>query len=313
MASAPASATFPPAQDWAALAPPPGSVAWRKVGDPRLTVGAGYALLLQVGHPTVGAGVAEHSDFMEDPWGRLIRTLDFLNGVIYGGPELAGQIGIRVRTMHQAIRGRKADGSRYHALEPEAYAWVHATLAASVVHGHELFGTPFTESELEQFWDEWLKLSRLLGIRDGELPESWAEFDPYFNSIVSERLERTAAVGMVLQALERPKRPLRLIPNRAWKVLRVPAAQLTLIGTAGLLGNELRERFELPWSPGRERLLRVAGAASRAGGIALIGPLGNIGPGYVRVRRRQLEAMDFAARGMARVEAERAAGTPTPA
>ena len=31
------------------------SIAWRVSSDPRLYLGAGYALLLQVAHPTVGS------------------------------------------------------------------------------------------------------------------------------------------------------------------------------------------------------------------------------------------------------------------
>jgi uncharacterized protein (DUF2236 family) len=72
---------------------------------------AGYALVLQVAHPTVGAGVHEHSGFVEDPWGRLLRTLDYVHGTVYGGPELAGTTGARIRGLHRrpglwrALRG----------------------------------------------------------------------------------------------------------------------------------------------------------------------------------------------------------------
>src|SRR4051794_41832280 len=83
-------------------------------------LGAGPALLLQVAHPTVGAGVAEHSDFQRDPWGRLFRTLDFVNMIIYGGPEGAMQTGRAIREMHKRIKGTKPDGSRYHPPAPEA-------------------------------------------------------------------------------------------------------------------------------------------------------------------------------------------------
>ena len=64
-------------EEAAELVPHPGSAVWRHAGDARLLATAGYALLLQVSHPTVGAGVSEHSDFKADPWGRLLRTLDY--------------------------------------------------------------------------------------------------------------------------------------------------------------------------------------------------------------------------------------------
>src|SRR3954469_24863750 len=114
------------------LIPRPGGAVWRAAGDIRTLPAAGYALMLQVAHPTVGAGVAEHSNFREEPWGRLLRTLDFVHGSIYGGPQLASHIGRRVRAMHKTIKGVRPDGERYHALEPTAYAWVHATLASAI-------------------------------------------------------------------------------------------------------------------------------------------------------------------------------------
>ena len=122
------------------LVPRPGSVTWRIAGDGRLMAGAGFALLLQVSHPVVGAGVAEHSDFRNDPWGRLWRTLDYVNLSVFGGPEAAAEIGRRTREMHKRIKGVRPDGERYHALDPEAFAWVHATLAHSILRSHQLFG-----------------------------------------------------------------------------------------------------------------------------------------------------------------------------
>ena len=198
---------LPPAADWPSLAPHPGTITWRRAGDARVLIAAGYALLLQVAHPTVGAGVSEHSQFQRDQWGRLLRTLDYACTIVYGGPQAAGEMGRRIRSFHTQINGTRADGQRYHALEPSAYAWVHATLAEGIFAAHERFGRPFTDGQRQELWSEWRSLGRLLGIRDGDLPPDWRGFRAYVEEMVETQLERTAAVEEVWAALARPAAP----------------------------------------------------------------------------------------------------------
>ena len=66
----------------------------------------------------MGAGVSHHSNFKQDPWGRLLRTLDYTSSMVYGGPDLAWEVGRRVRAMHSQIEGVRSDGASYHALDP---------------------------------------------------------------------------------------------------------------------------------------------------------------------------------------------------
>ena len=275
--------------------PEPGSITWRKAGDLRLMGGAGYALLLQVAHPTVGAGVAQHSDLRADPWGRLFRTLDYVNGTIYGGPELAGEIGRRVRGIHRGFKGVRADGRSYHALEPDAYAWVHATLASSIVDGHRLYGSPLTAEEEVEFWAEWRRLGRLIGVRDRDLPSDWADFRPYFDAVVENELEDTDAVHMVLDSLAHPELPPPGMPELLWRALGPLAARQSTLTTIGLLPPLLRERFGLRWTPAHEAAIRAIGAATRASGPLLPRQLREFGPVYLRWRRKALERGDVAA------------------
>src|SRR5437764_518327 len=80
-------------------------------------------------------------------------------------------------------------GRPYSALEPEAYAWVHATLADAIVAGHARFGIPFGAAERERFWMEWRAVGRLLGIGEDDLPGDWAGFEAYVARMVGERLQ----------------------------------------------------------------------------------------------------------------------------
>jgi uncharacterized protein (DUF2236 family) len=271
------------------LVPQPGGPVWRAANDVRTMSTAGYALILQVAHPTVGAGVAEHSNFAEDPWGRLLRTLDYVNATIYGGPDLAAEIGRRVRGMHRTIKGVRPDGQRYHALEPTAYAWVHATLASALVDGHKRFGRPMRHHQKEAFWAEWRRLGRLIGVRDRDLPETWSGFRNYFDRTVEDELEDTPAVHEVLDALDRPASPpLTGLSGALWPLVRGPIARQLRMTTIGMLPPVLRERLGLSWSAPEEITLRAVGAVSRATSPVMVGPLTNFGPRYVRLRREAM-------------------------
>jgi uncharacterized protein (DUF2236 family) len=277
---------LPPAGDWPSLAPHPGTVTWRYAGDARLLVAAGYALLLQVSHPTVGAGVSEHSQFRHDPWGRLLRTLDYTYTMVYGGPCAAGAMGRRIRSFHKQIRGVRPDGRRYHALEPEPYAWVHATLAEAIVEAHERFGRPLANEHREQFWAEWRALGRMLGVREGELPADWPGFRAYVEEMIEARLQHTAAVDEVLQALARPTPPaLAPLPGPAWAAVRAPLGHLLGLTTVGLLRPALRRRFDVRWTRANEVELRALGTVLRSATPLMPAWLTNTGSVYLRWRR----------------------------
>lgn len=247
----------------------PGSIVWRRAGDVRALLGAGTALLLQVAHPTVAAGVREHSDFERDPWGRLLRTLDFVNLLVYGGPQRAVRTGREMRAAHQRIRGVAPDGTRYSALEPGAYAWVHATLAESIVAANARFGVPLSPAEREEFWRQWRDLGLLLGVRERDLPPTWDGFRAYLDATVEHTLQDNDVVQSVLRSLRRPIAPLDAVVGLA---------------TPGLLTPAARERLHLPWSPRRERDLHALGVVLRRSTPLLPGPARVMGPTWLRVR-----------------------------
>jgi uncharacterized protein (DUF2236 family) len=281
------SSPLPAPERWASLVPGPDSITWARASDARMFVAAGYALLLQVAHPTVGAGVSEHSQFRREPWGRLMRTLDYTYTLVYGGPRAAGEMGRAIRRFHRQIRGVAPDGTRYSALEPAAYAWVHATLAAAIVQAHSRFGHPFCEREREEFWGQWRSLGRLLGIRERDLPPDWGGFASYFQQTASCTLRHTDAVDEVLGALASPSPPeTGLLVGPVWAPVRISLGHLLSLTSVGLLGPQLRRRLDLGWSTARELELCALGRLLRAGTPLMPGWLRNTGPGYMRQRAR---------------------------
>src|SRR5919199_6562159 len=116
-----AGAPLPSGEEASALAPRPDSLLWSYMGDARVMYAAGYALVLQVAHPTVAAGVREHSNYATDPWGRLLRTLDYVYLMTYGGPPPASVPRRRLREMHKRGKGGGPEGAGHYALQPRAF------------------------------------------------------------------------------------------------------------------------------------------------------------------------------------------------
>jgi uncharacterized protein (DUF2236 family) len=266
--------------------PHPGSVVWDRAGDARALLGAGYALVLQVAHPTVAAGVRDHSSFRSDPWGRLLRTLDFVYTVIYGGADAAVEASRRLRRMHREINGVDAAGRPYRALDPEAFAWVHATLIEAQVKSHARFGRPMSPGEIDRFYDEFRAIGELYGVRESDLPATWPEFCQYREHVERERLSRNDMVDAVLTQLEEAgPPPVPLLSDPLWKAARIPAGRVFSLATVGLLPPELRQRLGLPWSRLQALELAVLGRAARATTPLLPRALRNVGPAYLSWRR----------------------------
>ncbi|MFA9272977.1 MAG: oxygenase MpaB family protein [Baekduiaceae bacterium] len=283
---------LPADDDWAALAVDETSLSWRRGSDIRVFAAAGYALALQVAHPTVGAGVSQLSQYREDPIGRFQRTSDFTNQIIYGGPEGAARMGKAVRDLHKHVKGVRDDGERYHALEPEAYAWVHATGAEAIVKGHEHFGIRFTEGEREDFWAEWRRIGRFLGIRWRDLPETWVGFESYRDEMLFGRLEHTVCLDEVWESMENPILPRRIreLPGPGPELLRRVIVHGTRLNTVGMMSPLLRKRLGFSWSRAEEAEFQLNGMLARAATPVMPASLKCTGPGYAARRGEAIAA-----------------------
>jgi uncharacterized protein (DUF2236 family) len=119
---------------------PPGSPIYRVHADASMFIGGLRALLLQSLHPLAMAGVAQHSDYKADPWGRLQRTADFLAATTYGTEDHAAAACARVRAVHEHVRGVAADGRPYSATDPHLLRWVHLCEVDSFLAAHDRYG-----------------------------------------------------------------------------------------------------------------------------------------------------------------------------
>jgi uncharacterized protein (DUF2236 family) len=276
--------------DLAGELPGPRSITRRRSSDVRLLGAGGYALALQVAHPAIAGGVRDHSNYASEPWARLFRTTDYLTLLLYGPPATVAAVADTLRHKHRDIRGTDPEGRRYHALEPSAFAWVHATLAEAIVRGHDLFGSPLTFDERQRFWDEWRALGRVLGVRDQDLPSSWPAFQRYLAAMIDDVLEDNDVVQDVVRAADHPVggSPFGWLDDRVWAVAGLPLARYMKLLSVGMMPPALRSRLQLPWSARQQAAFSVLAAANRTAGHALPRVLRQSGPLALRLRRAEI-------------------------
>ena len=231
----------------------PGSVTWKVNREMVLLAGGGRALLLQVAHPLVAAGVEQHSNYREDPWGRLYRTLDVTTRIVFGSEKTAAEASERLDRVHRRVKGTAEDGTPYDARTPDLLLWVWATLVESSLLIYTRYVSPLPIREVHRYYDEQTRFAAACGVPEGHWPETYSEFMTYFHGTVKDDLRVTDGARQVAQATLHPEAPIALRP--AFEALNLV--------TTGLLPPSLREAYGLEWGPNRERLLETSTAAIR--------------------------------------------------
>ena len=169
----------------------PDTVFWRVSREPALLLAGMRALLLQIAHPKIAQGVADHSRYREDPLGRGIRTFTAVYSLVFGNREEAIAAALRVRAVHDRVHGRVTDplpsgmDASYDANDPELLLWVAATLLDSAVVAYELFVEPLSPAEKEQHYQQARRFGRLFGIPQQRYPDSWADFQVWWQQMLA--------------------------------------------------------------------------------------------------------------------------------
>ncbi len=198
-------------------------------------LGGARAILLQLAHPSVGAGVARHSDFANDPVKRLRNTLTYLYVVAYGTDAERDAVRRLVDRAHGPVRG---DG--YSAFDPDAQLWVAATLYDSGLDVYERVLGPLPADEAEELYRDFAALGTTLQVPEGVWPADRAAFRAYWGAMPLTVTDEARRVSRDL-----------LFPNRpAWVRMLMPPVRLV---TAGLLSPELRRAYGVRWTPQQER------------------------------------------------------------
>lgn len=236
----------------------PDSLTWRWFGDWRGILQGPWAGSMQNMHPGLGAAVSEHSTFEVERWERVMRSLYPIGGVVFDG-DRAPETAERIRRYHNDISGLDAHGRPYHALDPDIFYWAHATFFVGTMRTAEYFMGGITEAEREQLFDEHRRWYGLYGMSMRPVPETWSDFQAYWDRMCRTVLEDTPAARLVLDMSSVPVPPFLPLPEWLWARMRPVVDRTFRRITVGLYDPAVRDLLGYTWTDRDERWLRRLG------------------------------------------------------
>src|SRR5262245_39973000 len=233
---------------------------WQVNREMVLLAAGGRALLMQLAHPRVAAGVAEHSRFQENPFGRLYGTMSAMWSIVFDARSEASAALERVENVHRRVRGQVSHhepvfaGSQYDALDQELLLWVHATLIDTAMIAYDQFVAPLAEPERATYYGDSKNLARLFGVHEAIIPSSLGDFERYMTQMLNSDM---ITAGPTAKGLAHD-----VLYARPW--IFKPAGPLFRFVTTGLLPQKLRSGYGLSWSVRKDKMFLTLAAVTRA-------------------------------------------------
>jgi uncharacterized protein (DUF2236 family) len=221
-------------------------------------LGWGRAILLQLSHPLVAAGVADFSQFDRSTRGflrRVRRTVGGMLAITFGPPEVAREVIERINGIHDRVSGALARqvgpfaaGTKYSARDPELLLWVHATLVDSMILTYEQLVAPLTAREKDEFCAEAACTAVLLGVPSPMIPLRFADLEDYMRDMYSN--------GQIVVSDE-ARRLAGALLSPPLGPASAPLFRLTRLVTVGLLPASVRDDYGFRWDRRRDRAFRT--------------------------------------------------------
>jgi len=237
------------------------SVFWRVNREIACTFAAPRAVMMQIAHPLVAAGVAEHSQFRKHRWARLYRTSLAAAAITFGTRDFAlkavrsiNQKHLRVHGVLKEAAGIFPAGTPYDANDPELKLWVLSTITDSTLLVYERFVSKLSPQDRESYYADSLMVGELFGIPQAITPQTYDAFREYF-----DRMMEGDAIHVSHQA--------RQIADALYE--RTPSGMLLFAGSAislAMLPERLRDEFGFTWRRGetlRDRIPRICKSLRR--------------------------------------------------
>ncbi|HWL50890.1 MAG TPA: oxygenase MpaB family protein [Chthoniobacteraceae bacterium] len=228
----------------------PGSMMWRINRERVVLLGGGAATVLQVAHPAIALGVAQHSDFRRDMMGRLSRTLAGVYDIGFGRRPQVEAAAERIAQAHRRVRGSmtelgiKGMRTRYHALDPDLQLWVLATLVMTAIDSHEAYLEPLEMEQKETYLADMRLWCTFFGLPLDYGPQNWCDFQAYYAEMMQGDLLGSHPVcAQMARAVVYPEYPF-------W--LRQAAWPFQYLVTEAI-PSPLRERLGLASAPWKQK------------------------------------------------------------
>jgi uncharacterized protein (DUF2236 family) len=237
----------------------PSSISRRINAERIVLLGWGRAILLQLAHPLVAAGVHDHSGFRSTTWAavtRLYHTVHAMLALTFGSEDEQTQALNGIRQIHQRVHGHLrsaagpfAAGTAYSAEDPDLVLWVHATLLESIPLAYEQLIGPLSMAERDAYCAEAAPIAIALKARSHEVPRTWAEASAY--------LDRMYASGDLVVSDQARELARAVLSPSAAAILAAPATWTNRVVTLGLLPPAIRRQYRFSWSRGQQRTFNL--------------------------------------------------------
>lgn len=234
----------------------PGSISWRVNRSWLALAGWGPAILLQLAHPLIAAGVAQHSQFRGSLRGGLRRfwsTVRAMRAMTFGTDDQMIDAAARIAAIHDRVNGRLPSavgahpaGAEYSAHDVDLQLWVHTTLLYAIPSTYTLVAGSLTPAERDRYCAEAAIMEPLLGIPEGSLPRTWSQVQARVDAMVNGS---ALAVSDDSRALAHAV----LYPPRWW--LLFPFFRPVQLLTFGVLPASLRAAYGFTWTARQSRAL----------------------------------------------------------
>ncbi len=221
----------------------PKSMSWHIAKERVLFLGGPRALLLQLAHPHVAQGVADHSAFLTDPLGRSFRTFSTVFRIVFGSVDEAIDASAATRRIHAKVKGELPEDagqfkahSHFHANRGDLLFWVHATLVESAIYIYDRYVARLGPEERDRYYQEAKLFARLFGAQERDMPPTYRDFTAYFDDMVNQHLAVSSTARELCQAL-------------MWgPPLFRPLAPGNFLLAGGMLPRHIRDDYGLPWN-----------------------------------------------------------------